>query len=43
MRDHAHYRARTILKEHYPTYIDNESEMILRKEFPILLPPKDHS
>ena len=43
MRDHAHYRARTILKEHYPTYIDAESEMILRKEFPILLPPKDHS
>ena len=43
MRDHAHDRARTILKEHYPTYIDAESEMILRKELPILLPPKDHS
>jgi trimethylamine--corrinoid protein Co-methyltransferase len=43
MRDHAHDRARTILEEHHPTYIDAESEMILRKALPILLPPKDQS
>ena len=43
MRDHAHDRARTILEEHHPTYIDAESEMILRKALPILLPPKDQT
>ena len=43
MRDHAHHRARTILEEHHPTYIDAESEMILRNALPILLPPKDQT
>jgi hypothetical protein len=43
MRDHAHDRARTILEEHHPTYIDAESEMILRNALPILLPPKDQT
>jgi trimethylamine--corrinoid protein Co-methyltransferase len=43
MRDHAHDRARTILEEHHPNYIDAESEMILRKALPILLPPKDQT
>ena len=43
MRDHAHDRALTILEEHHPTYIDAESEMILRNALPILLPAKDQA
>jgi hypothetical protein len=32
-----------ILDDHHPTYIDAESEMILRKTLPILLPPRDQT
>ncbi|MDA9133057.1 trimethylamine methyltransferase family protein [Alphaproteobacteria bacterium] len=43
IRDRAHERVKTILDDHHPTYIDAESEMILRKTLPILLPPRDQA